>query len=43
MAAILKIQNGGHTGITANENIDFQIPHVIRFPKMYMFAMFANL
>ena len=33
-AAILKIQNGGHTGICANVIIDFLIPDAISFPKM---------
>ena len=33
-AAILKIANGGHTGICANVNIAFQIPDAISFPKI---------
>ena len=37
MAAILKFQNGGHVGISANVNIVFQIPHAKTFPKMHRF------
>ena len=33
-AAILKIKNGGHTGICANVNIGFQIPDAISFQKI---------
>ena len=29
MAAILKIQNGGHAGISAIINFGFQVPHAI--------------
>ena len=38
MAAILKFQNGGHVGISANVNIVFRIPHAKTFPKMHRFA-----
>src|SRR6218665_1115263 len=38
MAAILnKMQDGGHIGVGANENIVFLIDYVISFPKMYSF------
>ncbi len=38
MVAILKGKNGGHFGIGANVNIDFQIPDGISFSKIYSFA-----
>ena len=38
LAAILKIQNSGPTGIYANVNIDFRIPDAISFPKMCYIA-----
>jgi len=38
MAAILKIQDGGHIGIRANGNIVFLIAYTMKFPKMYSFA-----
>ena len=38
MAAILKGENGGHIGIGANVNIDFQIPDGVSFSKIYSFA-----
>ena len=38
MAAILKVQNGGHAGVYANANIDFRILHALMIPKMYRFA-----
>jgi len=41
MAAILKIQNGCHAGITANVNSVFRIPLAIPFLKMYRFANLA--
>jgi len=38
MAAILnKMQDGGHIGVGANENIVFLIAYIISFPKMYSF------
>ena len=38
MVAILKIQNGGHAGVCANDNIDFRILHALMILKMYRFA-----
>ena len=38
MTAILNVQYGGHAGVCANANIDFWIPHVLNFKKMYCFA-----
>jgi len=32
MAAILKIQNGGLSGVGANANINFWIPHALVIP-----------
>ena len=43
MAAILKIQNGGHVGVSANANIDFRILHDLMIPKMYSFANLQKL
>jgi len=37
MAAICKIQDGGHIGIKANGNIVFLIAYTMKFPKMYSF------
>ena len=43
MAAILKIQNGRHGGLSVNVNIDFRILHVITFPKMYRLSNLPRL
>src|SRR6218665_2428176 len=43
MAAILnKMQDGGHIGVGANENIVFLIAYIISFPKMYCFHTFKR-
>jgi len=34
MSAILKIQNGGDSGVCANANIIFWKPYALRIPKM---------
>ena len=39
MAAILKSENGGHIGIGANVNIDFQFPDDVSFSKIYSFQI----
>jgi len=33
MVAVLKIQNGGHSGVCANANIIFWKPYALRIPK----------
>jgi len=38
MSAILKIQNGGHSGGCANANIIFCKPYTLGIPKMHRFA-----
>src|SRR6218665_378988 len=44
MAAILnKMQDGGHIGVGANENIVFLIAYIISLPKMYSFHTLCYL
>ena len=38
MAAILKIQNGGHHGAPANAINHFRTPDILIYPAMYSFA-----